>query len=133
MCNDVLGLTCPISLGSCNCPTLSNKRFCDCVKTMNNENFWNGIRCQNALIVGQSCSSGYMCQTLTQGTICNGTSGVYTCQCPFLQYYDNVTNFCINQLPYKSKCSYSSQCQNAFGLTCTNGLCLWVCLLKYLI
>ena len=128
-CNDTAGLICPLTTGSCNCPLTSNPIFCDCQRIRNNEFYWNGDTCVAATTVGSSCSNtatSYTCQTLTQGTICNSTNGVFTCQCPYLQYYDSTSNKCLNQLTYNQTCSYSNQCQTVFGLSCLNGICAWV-------
>ncbi len=100
--------------------------MCDCARSLNNEYYWNGNTCVVSLSPGDSCSNSstnYMCQTLTQGITCNNTNGIYKCECPYLKYYNNVTNVCTNQLSFNETCTYDSQCKNTFGLTCKGGLC----------
>ena len=73
-CSDAVGLICPSSTNQCNCPIISSTTFCDCQRTSNNEYYWNGTSCEQAHSYNQSCYnefSSYMCQTLTQGTICS--------------------------------------------------------------
>jgi len=91
----------------------------------NNENYWNGVSCQSTVLYGQSCTADYMCQTLTQGTICNATGSNYTCQCPYLQYFDYTINRCLNQLMFNKSCNsaISNVCQGVFGLSCVGGIC----------
>ena len=125
-CNDAVGLTCPTSIGTCNCPVTSSPIFCDCQRIFNSEYYWNGSSCTAAKSIDQTCtnsSTNYMCQTLTQGTSCSNTSGSYKCECPYLKYYNNITNICTNQLSFNATCSYDSQCQTTFGLTCFGGFC----------
>lgn len=127
-CNNLVGLECPSTAGVCNCPSNSSTIFCDCLRTFNNEFFWNGSACQSALSFNQICtdpSSSYMCQTVTQGTICNGTNTYYTCQCPYLQYMNALTNKCTNQFGYNQSCnsSISNICQASLGLNCILGVC----------
>jgi hypothetical protein len=125
-CNDAVGLTCPSSTGICNCPVTSIPIFCDCQRLVNSEYYWNGSSCNTAKPIDQTCtnsSTNYMCQTLTQGTICSNTSGSYKCECAYLKYYNYITNFCSNQLSVNAPCSYDSQCQPIKELTCVNGIC----------
>ena len=125
-CNDAIGLTCPSMIGSCNCPLASTTIFCDCQRTVNNEYFWNGTACQSAASLDESClnsSTSYMCQTLTQGTICNGTAFNFTCQCPYLKYFDQLTNSCQNQLSFNNTCSINEMCLSVIGLSCISSKC----------
>jgi hypothetical protein len=125
-CNDAIGLICPSTTGTCNCPVTSNSIFCDCKRVANSEYYWNGSSCTAVKATGSSCSnssSSYMCQTLTQGMICNNTSGSFKCECPYLKYYNNITNVCTNQLTINQTCSFETQCQTVNGLSCINGFC----------
>lgn len=126
VCNTALNLTCPSSSNSCNCPKSTNTIFCDCTKVINNENFWNGVQCQSALSLYQSCSGNYMCKTLTQGIICNNSMGYFQCECPFLTYFDNTTNTCANQFAMNSPCTFDKQCQTIYGFNCNGGICTYV-------
>ena len=128
-CFTSLGLKCPTTTETCNCPLTSSTIFCDCQRSSNNEYFWNGTSCQQAFTIGTSCfnsSTNYMCQTITQGTICNSTGGSFSCQCSFLNYYNTFTNKCTNQLAINKSCTYTNQCQTAYGLDCINGICTYV-------
>jgi hypothetical protein len=60
---------------------------------------------------------------MTQGTICNKKNGIFECDCPYLKYFNNITNSCLNQLSINQTCIYDSQCQNVFGLICIDGTC----------
>ncbi len=64
-----------------------------------------------------------MCQEITQGTICNNTKGFFTCECPFLMYFNTDSNACENQLRKNQKCKYTNVCQTVNGLECINGYC----------
>jgi hypothetical protein len=66
---------------------------------INNERFWNGLRCVEALDYGQMCtnpSSNNECQYLTQGTSCIGPAP-FKCQCSNLQYFDIISGKCQYQ------------------------------------
>jgi hypothetical protein len=100
--------------------------MCDCARSSNNEYYWNGNKCVVASSPGGSCSNSstsYMCQTVTQGMICNNTSGSFKCECPYLKYYNIITNSCLNQVSINKTCSYDSQCQTSFQLSCFGGYC----------
>lgn len=134
-CNENLGLICPLT--TVICKNASSPVFCDCQKVANNESYWNGSSCQPALSFNDSCtdaSTNIMCQTLTQGTLCNGTSfGSFTCQCPYLQYFDSTSNNkCTNQLLFNQSCINSIMCRNDVGLSCIVGLCKLVLLMLHL-
>lgn len=128
-CNDLLGLVCPNTTGVCNCPFLSSSIFCDCKRDFNNEYYWDGQKCQTAKQIGQPCdnaTTGYMCQTITQGIVCSVSSGTtYSCQCPSLQYFDILSNKCKNQLLINQSCNStrSDMCLNVLGLSCLLGTC----------
>ena len=127
-CNDLVGLTCPNATGKCNCPLTSSSIFCECKRDLNNEFYWDGQSCQPSKPYNQACnnqSTSYMCQTFTQGTICNNSCILFTCQCPYLQYFDVANNKCNNQLTFNQTCnsSISDMCQISFGLRCALGIC----------
>lgn len=127
-CDDNLGLQCYVSSSTIGYQMQSITMFCDCKREIFNESYWNGSSCQPALKLNSSCtntSTSYMCQQLTQGTLCNDSNGnlVFTCQCPFLKYFDSTSNKCINQLSYNQSCSNNVMCQERLGLSCFNGFC----------
>ncbi len=94
-CNDAIGLICPSTTGTCNCPVTSNSIFCDCKRVANSEYYWNGCSCTAVKATGSSLN----------------TSGSFKCECPYLKYYNNITNVCTNQLTINETCSYDTQCQ----------------------
>ena len=128
-CNDALGLICPSVTGKCNCPNSSTTIFCECKRDQNNEYYWDGKSCQLTKLYGEPCSNtatSYMCQTLTQGTICSVTSGTtYLCQCSGLKYFDPWLNKCINQVSINQSCnsSVSNICLSNTGLSCIQDAC----------
>ena len=111
---------------SCNCPTTSVLGMCDCSKINGNEMYWTGSTCTIALSYGSSCLSPlseYLCQTITQVTVCNNTSGSYKCECAYLKYFHLSINKCLNQLSYNSSCSQSNACRVDQNLICSSGIC----------
>ena len=122
--NQCLGnLTCQTSGSSCACPILTNNQ-CDCPSpSFGNEYYWNGYTCTPALAFNQSCSANYMCQALTQGTICSGP-GSNICQCSSSQYFNFVSNSCENLLGLNSLCTQLTPCNTGNGLVCQNGVCV---------
>ena len=124
-CNNALGLICPSSPNTCNCPINMSTLFCDCPRKANNEFYWNGTSCQQASSYGQACqnaSTNYMCQTITQGTICNGTALNFTCQCPYLSSFDILINACKAQVSFNQSCVIDA-CIVSNGLFCIGGIC----------
>lgn len=125
-CNTAIGLVCPFTTDTCNCPNTSSTIFCDCPRTQNNEFYWNGVSCVSSKSFNQSCTdeiTSYMCKTLTQGTVCNGTGATFTCQCPYGQYFDTLSGKCTSVLAYNQSCSSSITCDTLLGLTCILGAC----------
>ena len=127
-CDDAAGLICPVITGTCNCPVVSTTIFCDCTRLQQNESYWNGSSCEMTKAYNQPClnaSSSYMCQTLTQGTICNGTWKMenFSCQCPYLKYFDMSLSKCQDQVSYNVTCSYNERCLTVNGLACLSGIC----------
>ncbi len=115
---------------------LCTKSYCDCLRKPNDEYFWNGASCQQSLEYGAFCmatncripkppgfysqpfmynetrwSSSFMCQELTQGTICNNTKGYFTCECPIFKYFNIDSNACENELTKNKKCKNTNECQ----------------------
>jgi hypothetical protein len=124
-CDSTKSLVCNLGT-NCTCPIVSKQGMCDCARSLNNEYYWNGNKCLIASSPGGSCSNSstnYMCQILTQGMICNNTSGSFKCECPYLKYYNNITNVCTNQLTINQTCSFDAQCLSVNGLICTGGFC----------
>jgi hypothetical protein len=127
-CYSEYGLVCN-SGSTCNCPENSLLGMCDCIqRTITNEYFWNGNSCQLANSYGLTCtnsSTTYMCKYMKEGTSCVQSSpGVYTCECPVLQYF-NPDGYCTNQTLVNTNCSATSKaCRSDLGLICLNGLCV---------
>lgn len=101
--------------------------MCDCPRSKGKEYYWNGYSCQQTRLFGETCSnaaSSYMCQTLTQGTICadNGT-GIFSCKCMSTLYFDSTTNACANPLTFNKPCLFDQMCSTSAGLICINGQC----------
>ena len=63
-----------------------------------------------------------MCKTITEGRICNGTN-YFTCECPTLQYYDNIEGKCQPQMLNDSTCSQLDACRSDLGLSCQDDTC----------
>lgn len=87
--------------------------------------------CQPSKLFNETCSgtmSSYMCQTLTQATICNNSGTQYLCQCPYMQYYDPFSNKCKYQQTLNMYCdlSINDMCQTMFGLVCLTGVCKYI-------
>jgi hypothetical protein len=125
-CNVENGLVCNTGQ-SCNCPTTSTTGMCDCYRNTTKEYYWNGTSCQQAVAYGVSCSSissSYVCRTLTEGTICNGTSGILTCQCPTYMYFNTTSSTCKNQTTYNTYCSSSISCRSDLNLLCQSNICV---------
>lgn len=131
-CNSVYGLICPSASGTCNCPLNSSTVFCDCIRVPNNESFWNGSSCQPSISVNGKClnvSSSYMCQTMTQNTICIGSGSNFTCQCALMNYFDPFSNSCKNVIGFNRSCNVSIQNMCISPLYCYSGICEYlICL-----
>ena len=67
-CNPDQNLKC-INEG-CNCPTNSTNGMCDCQRSYNNEEFWNGTHCTAAKNYSDLCSNNFECQIIKQKTFC---------------------------------------------------------------
>ena len=105
---------------SCSCPNNLSTGKCDCPIRVNSyELFWDGSSCTTALNNTQSCSVDYMCQMLTQGTSCSGS----TCICPATQYFNSGTYKCETLLIVNQTCSQSDACNTGLGLSCQSGSC----------
>lgn len=128
-CNDGANLICPSTTGTCNCPISSSYLFCDCMRITNNESYWNGALCEQSVGFNGTCNdsnSSYMCQTLTQGTICNSSDAsgsIYKCQCPFMQYFEVINNKCTYQLSFNQTCTSDNMCIGILELSCLTGVC----------
>jgi hypothetical protein len=125
-CNVENGLVCNTGQ-SCNCPTISTTGMCDCYRNTTKEYYWNGTSCQQAVAYEVSCSSissSYVCRTLTEGTICNGSSGILTCQCPTYMYFNTTSSTCKNQTTYNTYCSSSISCRSDLNLLCQSNICV---------
>ena len=108
---------------TCDCPTNLPINTCDCpVRIYGKEYFWNGSTCAAAYEYNQICTSSstnYMCQTLTQGTICSGNK----CSCPSTQYFYLNNNTCQPLVSINGTCTQPNACKSSLGLICQNGLC----------
>ena len=117
ICNSGTNCSCPSSMlsGKCDCPS----------RVIGTEYFWNDTNCVTAYSKNELCSSsstGYMCQTLTQGTNCIGPAP-FKCQCSSLQYFNNNNNKCETQLSINGNCTELDACRPDLGLSCQGSLC----------
>ena len=119
-CNSGLNLICHLTGQNCSCPTKVSNSYCDCIRELNNEYYWNGTSCVNCKGYNQTCTATYMCETMTEGTICSGGK----CKCPTLQYYNFIDGKCENQINYNLPCSQTDACRSDLGLVCQIGICL---------
>ncbi|CAF1114690.1 unnamed protein product, partial [Brachionus calyciflorus] len=74
-CNLSEDLVCLTSLtNSCNCPTLSQLRRCDCVRTTSMETYWDDSlsipKCVPAKVYSSECTESYECKTKIEKTMC---------------------------------------------------------------
>lgn len=122
-CSYTQGLICNNKGSICNCPLTSRIGACDCAKFLNNEYFWNGFMCQAASFYNESCKDNFMCQTITQGTLCNRTDKISTCQCPNLQYFDSKSGRCREQVSFNQSCFSNMTNMCRIGTVCLNGKC----------
>ena len=114
---------------SCNCPAPTLATMCDCYRAIGNESYWDGATCQPALNYGSFCTNAtttYMCQHMTQNTVCNLTGIRYYCQCPSLNYFDIVLQKCLPQQTVNGPCTVTIGCRVDKGLICSlpAGTCL---------
>ncbi len=81
---------------------------------INNEHFWNGLGCVEALDYGQICtneSSNNECQYLTQKTSCIGPAP-FRCQCSYGKYFNYYNYKCENLLEIDVICLQTDSCKN---------------------
>jgi hypothetical protein len=105
---------------TCKCPENVNDKKCDCpARSKNNEFFWNGTHCQMAKAYNGACSIDYMCQTLTEGTICSTS----VCKCPRLKYYNYLNNRCEDKLLENIVCFQKDACRDDLNLSCHSEKC----------
>ena len=83
---------------------------------MNNERYWDGDKCVDAIDYGQICtneSASSECQYITQETICMGTP--YKCQCPLGKYFNKEKGHykCETLLEINQTCLQGDSCKNA--------------------
>ena len=120
-------LICQKSGVSCSCPKTTANGYCDCpTRVVGAEFYWNGSSCTPANAYNQTCSNSsasYMCQTVTQGTICSGTS-TFRCICSSQQYFNIATQSCQSLLSVNQTCMQTDACKSSLGLSCQSGLCL---------
>lgn len=99
-CENTKSLVCNDGTINCTCPTASSSGLCDCVRSFNNEYYWDGTTCQQAKAYLQSCTANDMCKLITQNTICSSS----ICTCPQYQYLYTLNSTCQNQLLYNQTC-----------------------------
>ena len=123
-CNYALNLVCQDGTYNCTCPINIANNYCDCIRVLNNEYYWNGSGCVTCKNFNQTCtnSSSYMCKTLTQGTMCLGPYP-YKCRCQTLQYFNQISGKCENQLLYGSLCLQADACRSDLGFICKGNIC----------
>lgn len=120
-CNANKNLICNDATYNCTCPTNTAIGQCDCVREVGNENYWDGSSCTPAIAYSQSCTSSYMCKTMTEGTYCDGTG---KCKCKTNYYYSFTTFSCQSQLTVNKACTQGDACLSIYGLSCQLGVCL---------
>jgi hypothetical protein len=125
-CNSALNLVCRDGIQNCSCPiNIQLTSYCDCVRSINTEYYWNGSSCTPAIAYNQACSNSstsFMCKTLTEGTICSGNL-TFICKCPVLQYYNNANKKCETQVSNSLPCSQPDACRSDLGLICKINIC----------
>ncbi len=84
------------------------------------ETYWDGSACVQALSYSQACSNNYSCQTLTQGTTCNGA----ICSCTSIQFFNISSSKCEPLVSINGICTQANSCDGLKGLVCSvNNLC----------
>ena len=99
--------------------------YCSCLRVIQNETYWNGGSCAQAVSYNQPCTnatSSYMCKMLTEGTTCNGPYP-YKCSCATLQYYNSASKKCTAHVSFGVACAQTDACRSDLGLICQNGVC----------
>ena len=122
LCNPWSGLICN-SGSNCSCPIMSSVNQCDCPREANNETYWNGTHCTPARAIGSLCTdltTNYLCQTETQGTICNMSSGVFKCMCPPMKYFNGT--YCVDQGLNNVPCPIGDECRVDLGRNQKNSI-----------
>ena len=121
-CQSSQNLVCNDGTYACTCPTKLKNGYCDCVRSVSNEYFWDGTTCQKAHSYNQPCTGSFMCMTMTEGTYCNSTYGI--CKCNSLYYYSYKTLSCQSQVSVNQACTQFDACRTDLGLICQLGVCL---------
>ena len=83
-------------------------------RKINNERYWNGYRCVDALDYGQTCfneSTDNECKYKTQETSCIGPAP-YKCQCLTMKYFNKENKKCEILLEMNETCSQTDSCKN---------------------
>lgn len=93
-CDSTLNLKCHDGTENCVCPTNVNNNYCDCLRSVNNEYYWNGLNCIQAGGYGDSCTNDYNCQTLTYSLTCSTTT--HTCGCSSNMVFNNIIGSCVS-------------------------------------
>ena len=114
-------LICKSSINdSCECPTNVSNKKCDCYpRILGKEFYWNGTYCETARSYNNTCVMDFMCQTITEGTICSDS----VCKCPRLKYYDYSKKRCADKLLENNKCLQIDACRDDLNLSCHSENC----------
>ena len=108
----------------CNCPTASITGYCDCVREINNESYWDITKCVPALAKSATCagaSYSYTCKRLSENTVCNSSTGSFKCECQVLKYFNST--YCVDQVLVNVACPLAIECRADLGLICQSGTC----------
>jgi hypothetical protein len=123
-CDASLNLLCNSVAGDCKCPTQLLANSCDCKRINGEEYYWDGNKCANAHSYGESCinsSTNYMCQTVTQGTYCQGVTN--QCKCKTYYFFNTTSLLCLLQGSNGATCTQPDACRSDLGLSCQSNVC----------
>jgi hypothetical protein len=95
-------LVCVSGGTTCNCPLSVSNSKCDCpVRAIGSEYYWNGSDCVLAASYGRTCNSAnYTCQTLTELTQCDTSTGLCSCG-PYGIWGSTTCIFCATDWYYQ--------------------------------
>ena len=113
-------LVCRYYGNSCNCPLNVDSNKCDCpTREPGYEMYWDGSVCKRAGDFLKPCMADYMCQTLTEGTICSSL----VCKCPPFFFFNITIGECDTNTEVFSSCKKPAECNTNLGLDCIDSIC----------